>query len=208
MLRWMPDHAIDFRLLEKTCGRYENVLVLTDMFTKFWIAVPTRDRTLVCILWISWASTFRSLPSCISVMTSKRTEQPHITIMKMTDVYDGIEQCMICYVLYLQEKKGNDRNTYLNWRWHITVMSILRLVITPSLFWWDVFHSYSWTITIGAELNHDSTGTMDEWMLNHHSKLKTVCDIVKDNSAVAGKAQKCLHDRVVPRAPLNLETWS
>lgn len=36
--------AIDFTVLEKSQG-FENVLVLTDVFSKWTIAVPTRDQT-------------------------------------------------------------------------------------------------------------------------------------------------------------------
>lgn len=36
--------AIDFSVLEKSQG-FENVLVLTDVFSKWTIAVPTRDKT-------------------------------------------------------------------------------------------------------------------------------------------------------------------
>ena len=37
--------AIDFTLLEPTTDRVENVLVITDIFSKFTIAVPTKDQT-------------------------------------------------------------------------------------------------------------------------------------------------------------------
>lgn len=36
--------ALDFTLLEKDSRGYENVLVITVVFTKFTIAVPTRDQ--------------------------------------------------------------------------------------------------------------------------------------------------------------------
>lgn len=36
--------AIDFSVLEKAQG-YENVLVITDVFSKWTIAAPTRDQT-------------------------------------------------------------------------------------------------------------------------------------------------------------------
>ncbi|KAL8603295.1 hypothetical protein ACOMHN_017408 [Nucella lapillus] len=36
--------AMDFTLLEKASDRRENVLVITDVFTKFTLAVPTRDQ--------------------------------------------------------------------------------------------------------------------------------------------------------------------
>uniref|UniRef100_K7EY25 Gypsy retrotransposon integrase-like protein 1 n=1 Tax=Pelodiscus sinensis TaxID=13735 RepID=K7EY25_PELSI len=37
--------AIDYTRLEKSLEGYENVLVLTDMFTRFTVAVPTRNQT-------------------------------------------------------------------------------------------------------------------------------------------------------------------
>ena len=37
--------AIDFTLLEKSSNGYENVLVMTDVFSKFTVAVPTRNQT-------------------------------------------------------------------------------------------------------------------------------------------------------------------
>ena len=37
--------AVDFTLLEKSSSGVENVLVITDVFTKYTIAVPTRDQT-------------------------------------------------------------------------------------------------------------------------------------------------------------------
>ncbi len=37
--------AMDYTQLEQSSGRYENVLVLTDMFTRFTVAVPTRNQT-------------------------------------------------------------------------------------------------------------------------------------------------------------------
>ena len=37
--------AVDFTLLDRSSDGYENVLVMTDVFTKFSVAVPTRDQT-------------------------------------------------------------------------------------------------------------------------------------------------------------------
>ena len=49
--------AIDFTLLEKSSSGYENVLVMTDIFTKYTQAVPTRDqkaRTVARVLVKEW----------------------------------------------------------------------------------------------------------------------------------------------------------
>jgi hypothetical protein len=37
--------AMDFTVLERSSSGYENVLVLTDIFTKFVLTIPTRDQT-------------------------------------------------------------------------------------------------------------------------------------------------------------------
>ena len=41
--------AIDFTQLEPASDGRENVLVLTDVFTKFTVAVPTRDQKAVTV---------------------------------------------------------------------------------------------------------------------------------------------------------------
>lgn len=37
--------AMDFTILEKASDGRKNVLVITDVFSKFTVAVPTRDQT-------------------------------------------------------------------------------------------------------------------------------------------------------------------
>ena len=49
--------AIDFTILEKSSNGIENVLVMTDVFTKYTVAVPTRDQsasTVVKVLVKEW----------------------------------------------------------------------------------------------------------------------------------------------------------
>lgn len=49
--------AVDFTLLEPTSGGVENVLVITDVFSKYSIAVPTRDQrasTVAQVLLVEW----------------------------------------------------------------------------------------------------------------------------------------------------------
>lgn len=53
--------AMDFTILEPTQSGLENVLVLTDVFSKYTLAVPTRDQrasTVARVLVTKWFSKF------------------------------------------------------------------------------------------------------------------------------------------------------
>ncbi|KAI3365436.1 hypothetical protein L3Q82_010520, partial [Scortum barcoo] len=57
--------AIDFTLLEPSRSEFENVLVMTDVFSKFTVAVPTRDQrasTVAQVLICEWFYKF-GIPS-------------------------------------------------------------------------------------------------------------------------------------------------
>ena len=44
--------AIDFTVLEKSSSGTENVLVLTNVFTKFTQAIPTKDQKVTTVAWV------------------------------------------------------------------------------------------------------------------------------------------------------------
>ncbi|KAI3362576.1 hypothetical protein L3Q82_001611 [Scortum barcoo] len=80
--------AMDFTVLEPSDGR-ENVLVLTDVFSKFMVAVPTRDQRAVTVakaLVICWI-------------------QPYALI--------GL--CMICFALCGWSRRRDGLNIFLGW---------------------------------------------------------------------------------------------
>lgn len=57
--------AIDFTLLEPSRNGYENVVVMTDVFSKITVAVPTRDQrasTVAQVLISEWFYKF-GMPS-------------------------------------------------------------------------------------------------------------------------------------------------
>lgn len=53
--------AIDFTLLEKSSSGHENVLVMSDVFTKYSIAVPTKDQTASTVARILQSEWFNKL---------------------------------------------------------------------------------------------------------------------------------------------------
>lgn len=53
--------AIDFLSLEKGKGGFENILVVTDSFTKFSWAFPSRDQKATTVAKLLWEKIFHQL---------------------------------------------------------------------------------------------------------------------------------------------------
>ena len=101
---------IDFTVLEPGTDGRENVLVMTDVFTKFTCAVPTRYQKATStakVLVKEWffkygiqtkEETFkvRLLLNFADSMRLRRHELHRITLKEMHSVRDSTEQCMTC----------------------------------------------------------------------------------------------------------------
>ena len=70
---------MDFTLLEPTHNGLENVLVLTDVFSKNTLAIPTREQrasTVAQVLVAEWFSKF-GVPACIHSDQGRNFESTH-----------------------------------------------------------------------------------------------------------------------------------
>ena len=107
--------AIDFTVLEKSSSGIENVLVLTDVFTKFTQAIPTRDQkatTVARVMVKEWIVRF-GVPKRIHSDQGRNSEGK--VIQELCKIYDitksrtypyhpanasaSIELCTIAYAL-------------------------------------------------------------------------------------------------------------
>lgn len=106
--------AIDFTLLEPSHNGLENVLVMTDVFSKYTLAVPTRDQrasTVAQALVSEWFFKFEilkvfSFSSCVSFMGLKNLAQLYTTLPVMASVSALTELSTICCKPFLRLGNG------------------------------------------------------------------------------------------------------
>ena len=75
--------AIDFTLLEPSRNGFKNALVMTDVFSKFTVAVPTRDQrasTVVQVLVHEWFYKF-GVPGCLHLDQGRKFESSWIHLL-------------------------------------------------------------------------------------------------------------------------------
>ena len=116
--------CIDYLSLEMSKGGYENVLVITDHFTRYAQASPTRNQTaqttakilydnFIVLMPLLASSTVtrhknlnpKSFSICAKLVESRRLEQPHITLREMGRSSDSTSLCYGCLELWTTKKK-------------------------------------------------------------------------------------------------------
>ena len=94
--------AIDFTILEPASNGIENVLVMTDVYSKFTVTVPTRNQTVQTVakaLVREWFLRY-GVPSSRSYTRSTLStnrKQRHIIPWETGNAKDIITQCTDCY---------------------------------------------------------------------------------------------------------------
>lgn len=212
--------AIDFTMLEPSVSGHENVLVMTDVFTKYTVAVPTRDQqaaTVARVLVGEWFCKF-GVPGRIHSDRGRSFES--LLIQQLCGLY-GVQKSRTTPY----HPAGNGQCE----RFNRTLHNLLRTLPRSRKRDWatclpQVLFCYNSTphqvtgesphfLMFGQEprlpidfllgrVAEPAAGSVHQWVLEHQIRLQVAFEGVQDRLQVAADGRKARHDVHVNDVPL------
>ncbi len=212
--------AMDFTLLEPTHNGLENVLVLTDIFSKYTLAIPTRDQrasTVAHMLVTEWFSKF-GVPARIHSDQGRNFESA--LIQQLCSLYNIEKSRTAPY-----HPAGNGQCECFN----RTLHDLLRTLPTSRKHEWhsclpQVLHAHNTTphpstgespffLMFGREarlpvdfllgrVQEPVGGTVNNWVRDHQTRLHMAFEGVRNRLKEGAQRRKENHDQSVRSEPL------
>lgn len=212
--------AIDFTVLEPSRNGMEDVLVMTDVFSKYTLAVPTRDQratTVARVLVVEWFSKF-GVPARIHSDQGRNFESS--LIQQLCALY-GIEKSRTTPY----HPSGNGQCE----RFNRTLHNLLRTLPVSRKHDWSsclpqVLYAYNTTphqatgespflLMFGQEprlpvdfllgrVQDPVGGSVHEWLQEHQTRLQMAFEGARDRLKAAAERRKRNHDQSVRDIPL------
>ncbi len=212
--------AIDFTVLEPSSSGLENVLVMTDVFTKYTLAVPTWDQraeTVAQVLVVEWFCKF-GVPGRIHSDQGRNFESS--LIQQLCNLYKVEKSRTTPY-----HPAGNGQCE----RFNRTLHNLLRTLPPSRKRDWasclpQVLFSYNTTphqstgespyyLMFGQEprlpvdfllgrVEETVAGNVHEWVIEHQTRLQVAFEGAREHLRVAAERRKVQHDSQVRDTPL------
>lgn len=217
--------AMDFTLLEPSQNGVENVLVITDVFSKYTVAVPTRDQraaTVAQVLLKEWFFKF-GVPDRIHSDQGRSFES--VLLQQLCHLYGVGKSRTTPY-----HPAGNGQCE----RFNRTLHNLLRtLPVSRKRDWASclphVLFCYNTTphqgtgespylLMFGREprlpidfllgrVQDPMPGEVQDWLVEHQARLKVAFGNARERLLVAAGRRKERHDQGVRHSPLQVGQW-
>lgn len=212
--------ATDFLTLSRPTDRYQNILVVTDLFTKFAWAIPTLDQTAVTTARALWSNVFQPF-GCPETLHSDQGPNFEAKVMQeLCQLYGCRKTRTTPY--HPQGNGGCERfnQTLLSLlgtleveqqdRWAEYLPSLVQAYnnsvhsstgYAPSFLMFGRHVRLPTDLLLGTTQTEEGQSTTD-WVSRHHQRLLYAYEKVTEHLGAAAAKNKRLYDRTAQDAPL------
>ena len=213
--------AMDFSVLERSSSGYENVLVLTDVFSKWSLAVPTKDQKATTVAQVLVREWFSRYGPPLRLHSERGRDFESLIVKRLCEIY-GIQKSRTC----AYRPQGNGQCERLN----RTIHDLLRTLPEDKKRKWPLYlgelmYAYNTTphartgytpyfLLFGRDpllrsdllLNLDKSTNVDPdtWVEAHQKRLQEAYKIAQERLMQAATVRKTLFDKKAKEAPLKL----
>ncbi|KAJ8024914.1 ADP-ribosylation factor-like protein 5B [Holothuria leucospilota] len=213
--------AIDFLKLDRSSEGYENVLVITDHFTKFAVAVPTRDQTAVTVARALWQHFFTKYGCPARILSDQGANFESRVVHELCKLYnieksrttpyhpsgnglcERMNRTLINMIRTLPQEKKQYWATYLpelTYVYNNTQHSSTKQ--TPFYLMFGRHGRLPIDFTIKLPSNGEQRSTSD-WVSQHAHRLHHAHAAAERENTQASLNQKKMYDRKATDQPLN-----
>lgn len=212
--------AMDFLTLGRPTDRYQNILVVTDLFTKYAWAIPTPDQTALTTARALWAHVIQPF-GCPETFHSDQGPNFESKLVK--------ELCKVYGCRKTHTTPYHPQGNGACERFNQTLLSLLGTLEVEQHSQWvghllGLIQSYNNTVhsstsyapsflmfgrhfrtpmdMMTGTAGPDNTNTTTEWVGRHHTQLHYAYDKVTAHLHKAARKNKRLYDRTAKDAPL------